>query len=145
MNLLSDEENQLLMKKLAIEMATENIQYKFLVIPKIIDISDNIEFQKKLYNKLDSKIKKDIVKKRIKELRELIGNEQIVENEYYLMLWAEGTDEDKILKRIQEWINRFYICNFNANIINEKDIIKLIKSFTMPEIKTESSSYRQRI
>lgn len=145
MNLLSDGENDLLMKKLAIEMSTENIQYKFFIIPQIIDISDNIEFQKRLYNKKDDKIKKEIISKRIKELKELVGNEEIIENEYYIMLWSEIGNEEQVLKRANEWINRFDTCKFDSKIINEKDIIKLMKSFIMPEIKNETSSYMKRI
>lgn len=132
--MLSDEEKQLLIKKLAIEFATENLAYKILIIPKFVDISYNIEYQKILYSKIDSKIKKNIISKRIKELKELVGNEDIIENEYYIEIWCEKNEEDKILKRANEWINRLYVGNFESRIIKDNEISKLMQSFTMPEI-----------
>lgn len=141
-NLLSDDEKGVLIKKLAIEFSTENLGYKILIIPKIVDIAYNIEFQKNLYSKLDSKTKKDIISKRIKELKELVGSEEIIENEYYIEIWCE--DEEEIcLKRAREWVNRLNICNLEAKILEEEEINRLMQSFTMPEVSNESFVYRE--
>lgn len=99
-----------------------------------MDISYNIEYQKILYSNTDSKIKKNIISKRIKELKELVGNETITEYEYYIAIWGENGEEDKILKKANEWVNRLYVGNFESRIIKDNEIRKLLQSFTMPEI-----------
>ena len=116
--------------------------YKILIIPKIVDIAYNIEFQKNLYSKLDSKIKKEIISKRIKELKELVGSEEIIENEYYIEIWCEDKEET-CLKRAREWVNRLNICNWEAKILEEEEINRLMQSFTMPEVSNESFMYRE--
>ena len=133
------------MRKLAIEFATENLEYKILIIPKITDISYNIEFQKSLYSKTEDKVKKNIISKRIRELKEMVGNEELIENEYYIMIWFNEGEEEKLQKRVKEWENRLNICNFETKVIEQNEISKLIQSFTMPEIKNENIQYNKGV
>jgi len=78
----------------------------------------------------------------------LVANKDIIENEFYVLIWIKDLDnaETEINKRANNWITRLRNCEYESEILQEKDIILLVKSFTIPEFaRKEGTDYRDNI
>ena len=146
--LLSDEELEANMNLGAIEFSNEQYQYKILVIPRAVDISDHIREQEELKKTIDDEICIKIINSRIVATTEIVENKNIIENEFYIMIYDNYKDniEIELNKRANNWMKRLKNCELKSEILEERDIILLIKSFTIPEFaRTEDTSYRDNI
>lgn len=147
-DLLSEEELESKMDLMSIEFSNEQYAYKFLVIPRAVDIAEHIHEQEKLKNKSKNDINTKIIEGRIKFTTNLVANKDIIENEFYLIIWTKDLEnsEIEINKRANTWISRLRNCEFSSEILKEKDIILLIKSFTIPEFaRSEGTDYSDNI
>ncbi len=147
-DLLSEDELEAKMDLMSMEFSNEQYPYKFLVIPRTVDIAEHINEQEKLKNKSENDINTKIIEERIKFTTNLIANKDIIENEFYLLIWMKNSEssEIEINKRANNWISRLRNCEFESEILKEKDIILLIKSFTIPEFaRSEGTDYRDNI
>lgn len=146
--LLSDKELETKMDFASIEFSNEQFPYKIIVIPRAVDISDYIREQEELRNKLTSDVCIEIINNRIISTTEMIENKNIIENEFYIMIFDTNKDniEIELNKRANNWISRLKNCGLKSEILEERDIILLVKSFTIPEFaRTEGTDYRDNI
>ena len=146
--LLSDKELESKMDFEAIEFSNEQFPYKIIVIPRAVDISDYIREQEELRNKLTNDVCIEIINNRIISTTEMIENKNIIENEFYIMIFDANKDniEVELNKRANNWISRLKNCGLKSEILEERDIILLVKSFTIPEFaRTEGTDYRDNI
>lgn len=146
--LLSDKELESKMDFASIEFSNEQFPYKIIVIPRAVDISDYIREQEELRNKLTSDVCIEIINNRIISTTEMIENKNIIENEFYIMIYDSNKDniEIELNKRANNWISRLKNCGLKSEILEERDIILLVKSFTIPEFaRTEGTDYRDNI
>lgn len=147
-DLLSEEELENKMDLMSIEVANEQYPYKILVIPRTVDISEHIHEQEQLKNNIEDEVCAKVVEQRIKFTTNLVADKDIIENEFYLLIWIKDSEnaETEINKRANNWISRFRNCEFESEILKEKDIILLSKSFTIPEFaRKEGTDYRDNI
>ena len=78
----------------------------------------------------------------------MIENKNIIENEFYIMIYDSNKDniEIELNKRANNWVGRLKNCGLKSEILEERDIILLIKSFTIPEFaRMEGTDYRDNI
>lgn len=146
--LLSDKELEAKMDSSSIEFSNEQYPYKIIVVPRAVDISDYIREQEELRNKLTDDICIEIINNRIISTTEMIENKNIIENEFYIMIYDSNKDniEIELNKRANNWVGRLKNCGFKSEILEERDIILLIKSFTIPEFaRMEGTDYRDNI
>ena len=146
--LLSDKELESKMDFESIEFSNEQFPYKIIVIPRAVDISDYIREQEELRNKLTNDVCIEIINNRIISTTEMIENKNIIENEFYIMIFDANKDniEIELNKRANNWISRLKNCGLKSEILEERDIILLVKSFTIPEFaRTEGTDYRDNI
>lgn len=146
--LLSDKELETKMDSSSIEFSNEQYPYKIIVVPRAVDISDYIREQEELRNKLTDDICIEIINNRIISTTEMIENKNIIENEFYIMIFDANKDniEIELNKRANNWISRLKNCGLKSEILEERDIILLVKSFTIPEFaRTEGTDYRDNI
>lgn len=146
--LLSDKELESKMDFASIEFSNEQFPYKIIVIPRAVDISDYIREQEELRNKLTDDVCIEIINNRIISTTEMIENKNIIENEFYIMIFDVNKDniEIELNKRANNWISRLKNCGLKSEILEERDIILLVKSFTIPEFaRTEGTDYRDNI
>ena len=132
----------------SIEFSNEQYPYKIIVVPRAVDISDYIREQEELRNKLTDDICIEIINNRIISTTEMIENKNIIENEFYIMIYDSNKDniEIELNKRANNWVGRLKNCGFKSEILEERDIILLIKSFTIPEFaRTEGTDYTDNI
>lgn len=146
--LLSDKELESKMDFASIEFSNEQFPYKIIVIPRAVDISDYIREQEELRNKLTNDVCIEIINNRIISTTEMIENKNIIENEFYIMIFDANKDniEIELNKRANNLISRLKNCGLKSEILEERDIILLVKSFTIPEFaRTEGTDYRDNI
>lgn len=147
-DLLSEEELEAKMDLASIEFSNEQYLYKILVIPRAVDISEHINEQELLKNKSEDEIFTKIIEQRIKFTSNLVANKDIIENEFYLLIWEKDSENSEIElnKRANNWITRLRNCEYQAEVLKETDIIMLVKSFTIPEFaRKEGTDYRDNI
>lgn len=146
--LLTDEELESKMNFSSIEFSEEQQPYKILVIPRAVDISEHIEEQEELKRKIDDDVGIEIINNRIISTTEIVENKNIIENEFYIMIYDYNKDniENELMKRANNWINRLKNCGYRSNLLYEREIILLIKSFTIPEFaRSEGTDYADNI
>ena len=146
--LLSDKELEAKMDSSSIEFSNEHYPYKIIVVPRAVDISDYIREQEELRNKLTDDTCIEIINNRIISTTEMIENKNIIENEFYIMIYDSNKDniEIELNKRANNWVGRLKNCGLKSEILEERDIILLIKSFTIPEFaRMEGTDYRDNI
>lgn len=146
--LLSDKELETKMDSSSIEFSNEQYPYKIIVVPRAVDISDYIREQEELRNKLTDDTCIEIINNRIISTTEMIENKNIIENEFYIMFYDSNKDniEIELNKRANNWVGRLKNCGLKSEILEERDIILLIKSFTIPEFaRTEGTDYTDNI
>lgn len=147
-DLLSEEELESKMDLMSVEFANEQYPYKIIVIPRTVDISEHIHEQEELQKECVDEISTKIIEQRIKFTSNLIADKNIIENEFYVLVWVKDLEdfETEINKRANTWITRFRNCELDAEILKEKDIILLVKSFTIPEFaRKEGTNYGDNI
>ena len=146
--LLSDSELERKMDSEAIEFSNEQYPYKIMVIPRAVDISEHIREQEQLKKSLDDDVCIEIINNRIIATMEIVENKNIIENEFYIMLYDNYRDniEHELNKRVNSWINRLNNCELKCEVLEEREIILLMKSFTIPEFaRTEGTDYTDNI
>ncbi len=146
--LLTDDELESKMNFSSIEFSEEQQPYKILVIPRAVDISEHIEEQEELKRKIDDDVGIEIINNRIISTTEIVENKNIIENEFYIMIYDSYKDniENELMKRANNWINRLKNCGYRSDLLYEREIILLIKSFTIPEFaRTEGTDYDDNI
>lgn len=146
--LLSDSELERKMDSEAIEFSNEQYPYKIMVIPRAVDISEHIREQEQLKESLDDDVCIEIINNRIIATMEIVENKNIIENEFYIMLYDNYRDniEHELNKRVNSWINRLNNCELKCEVLEEREIILLMKSFTIPEFaRTEGTDYTDNI
>ena len=145
--LLSEQELENKMNYMSVEFSNEQYPYKILIMPKILDISDNIKEQETLKQMINNDKFIQIINNRIQFLLNLVTNKEIIENEFYLVIWEKETEKSKIelQKRANNWMNRLRNCELQSEILSKDDIIYLIKFFNLQAYKDEGNDYENHI
>lgn len=146
--LLTDEELESKMNFSSIEFSEEQQAYKILVIPRAVDISEHIGEQEELKRKIDDDVGIEIINNRIIATTEIVENKNIIENEFFIVIYDFNKDniENELMKRANNWMNRLKNCGYKSNLLDEREIILLIKSFTIPEFaRSEGTDYADNI
>ena len=146
-DLLSEQELENKMNYMSVEFSNEQYPYKILIMPKILDISDNIKEQETLKQMINNDKFIQIINNRIQFLLNLVTNKEIIENEFYLVIWEKETEKSKIelQKRANNWMNRLRNCELKSEILSKDDIIYLIKFFNLQAYKDEENDYENHI
>ena len=145
--LLSEKELVNRMNTMSVEFANERYPYKILVIPKIVDITETIKEQKELKQKVDNEIFREIIENRIDFLQNFVSDKEIIENDFFLIIWEKESEKAKIelQKRANNWKNRLRNCELKSEILNKEELIYLIKTFNLSNYKNEDNDYKNHI
>ncbi len=146
--LFSEEELENKMDSMSVEFSNEQYPYSIFVVPRKVDISDYIKEQEELKKNIQDEISIKIVEKRMIATHEMVADRNIIENEFYLYIWEDDSEnvKEKILKRANNWRKRFKDCGFETEILEKTQIILLSKSFTIPEFaRKEDTNYGDSI
>lgn len=147
-DLFSEEELINKMDSMSIEFSNEQNPYTIFIIPRKVDIADFINEQQELKKRLQDDASIQIVEKRIIYTHELVADKNIIENEFYLCIWCKDGEnaEENLIKRANNWKQRFKNCDFDTEVLTKTEIILMIKSFTIPEFaRKEDTDYSDNI
>lgn len=147
-DLFSEEELENKMDSMSIEFSNEQHPYSIFIVPRKVNITDFVNEQQDLKKQLQDDISIQIVEKRIINTHELVADKNIIENEFYLCIWCRDGEnaQENLIKRANNWKQRFKNCDFRTELLSKTDIIFLIKSFTIPEFaRREDTDYRDNI
>lgn len=145
--LLSEQELISKMNSMSVEFANERYPYKILSMPKIVDITETIKEQEELRKKVTNKNYTKIIDNRINYLKSFVSNKEIIENDFFLIIWEKESEKAKIelQKRANNWKNRFRNCELKSEILNKEELIYLVKTFNIPNYKNEDNDYENHI
>ena len=145
--LLSEKELVNRMNSMSVEFSNERYPYKILIIPKIVDITETIKEQEELKQKVDNVIFREIIENRINFLQNFVSDKEIIENDFFLIIWEKESEKAKIelQKRASNWKNRLRNCELKSEILNNEELIYLIKTFNLPKYKDEDNDYKNHI
>lgn len=146
--LFSEEELENKMDSMSVEFSNEQYPYSIFVIPRKVDITDYIKEQEELKKNIQDETSIRIVEKRIIATHEMVADKNIIENEFYLCIWENNSEnvKERLIKRANTWKKRFKDCGFETEILEKTQIILLVKSFTIPEFaRKEDTNYADNI
>ena len=145
--LLSEKELVSKMNSMSVEFANERYPYKILVIPKIVDITETIKEQEELKQRLSNEKFKTIIDNRIRFLQNFVSNRDIIENDFFIIIWEKESEKAKIelQKRANNWKSRLRNCELKSEILKKEEIIYLIKAFNLPNYKDEDYDCKNHI
>jgi len=146
--LFSEEELENKMDSMSVDFSNEQYPYSVFIIPRRVDITDYIKEQEELKKNIQDEISIKIVEKRMIETHNMVADKNIIENEFYLCIWENNSEnvKEKIIKRANRWKKRFKDCGFDSEILEKTQIILLVKSFTIPEFaRKENVDYDDSI
>jgi CxxC motif-containing protein len=131
-NLLSDKEQEQIIKTLAGELSSEIKEMKFFSISRPVDVGDLVEDLRKIQNESLDQVQKTLLSKHINETIKLTFTGDAVERQNFLIIWQDITEyaEKDLLKRAMDLVNKFASCNIKSEILEEQYIIQLCSGFT---------------
>ena len=127
--LFSEEELWNKMENMSVEFSNEQYPYSVFVIPRKVDITDYIKEQEELKKSIQDETSRRIIEKRIIATHEMVADKNIIENEFYLCIWGDFSQdiEEKLIKRANIWKQRFKKCEFETEDTNYDDNIVRIR------------------
>lgn len=130
--LLSNKEQELIIRQLSAELSSEIKELKFFSIARPVDVGDLIEDLQEIANNCLNQIQKDLLKKHINETVRLTFTGEAVERQNFLIIAEPVGDyaEKDLLKRGMELVNKLANCNVKSEILEEQYIIQLCSGFT---------------
>ncbi len=157
-HLLSEKEQEQIIKTLAGELSSESREMKFFSISRPVDVGDLIEDLRKIQNNSLDQVQKTLLNKHINETVKLTFTGDAVERQNFLIIWQDISEyaEKDLLKRAMDLLNKFSSCNIKSEILEEQYIIQLCSGFTnmnfafkedseyndfMPSIRREVDDY----
>ena len=145
--LLSEKELVNRMNSMRVEFSNDRYPYKILNITKIVDITETIKEQEELKQKVDNVRFREIIENRINFLQNFVSDKEIIENDFFLIIWEKETEKAKIelQKRANNWKNRLRNCELKSEILNKEELIFLIKTFNLTSYKNEDNDYKNHI
>lgn len=132
--LMSKNEQYAHAKMLTSNLASELKQFKIFITNRPVDLQKNQDYQAYLMNKEKNTKKFSLLNQRSKAFGVLSTTGKALESETYFMIWEELNDtaESNLIKRINELKMKFTNSGYKTEILEEKEIIQLIDSYTNP-------------
>ncbi len=132
--LMSKSEQYAHAKTITSNLASELKQFKIFITNRPVDLQKNQDYQAYLMNKEKNTKKFSLLNQRSKTFGILSTTGKALESETFFMIWEELTDiaESNLIKRINELKMKFTNSGYKTAILEEKEIIQLIDSYTNP-------------
>lgn len=132
--LMSRDEQYAHAKTLTSNLASELKQFKIFITNRPVDLQENQDYQAYLMSKEKNTKKFALLNQRSKSFGLLSTTGKALESETFFMIWEEMSDvaESNLIRRINELKMKFSNSGYKTAILEEKEIIQLIDSYTNP-------------
>mgnify|MGYP000881329452 CR=1 FL=1 len=145
-NLLSEREKRNKANTLTAEFSAIDKIIKFLAISRPVDISPLLSEYQQIYSTTSNLKQKELLRYEMQSISNFALSGEIVERQFYIMIWEKyqkGIEMD-INKRAMEIISMFESASIKANILTEKDIVRLCNLINNPTfVNLEETSINQ--
>lgn len=125
-DLLSHNEQKLLMRRLSAEMASMQSEFQFLAASRPVDISAIImDYQSRM---ADAEPKRrELLKMETMQMNSYAISGDIVERQFYIVMWNTGDDEGQreLLGRVKQMQTNFLECGVDCEILTQQEIVRL--------------------
>jgi len=131
-------------KTLTSNLASELKKFKIFITNRPVDLQKNQDFQAYLMDKETNSNKFALLNQRAKSFGILSTTGKALESEIYMMIWEKNEEgvEQNLLKRLNELIMKFTNSGYKTRILEDKEIIQLVDSYTNPTFAyTENQNY----
>ena len=132
-DLYSKSEKNVLIRQLTTELSEIQYPFKFMALSRPVDISPLInEMTGELKNADDKR--KELLRQEIYQMSSFALSGDIVERQFYISLWDKSDyDSDKdLIKRASLLVEKFTSNGIGADIIAEKEIVRLLNLIHNP-------------
>ena len=132
---LSESEKNKKNRLFAAEFSAEKKPFKFFSSSRPVDISGLMaDLEERVAEPNIDPVRKTLFKHEIAELNAVALGAEITERQCYMMLWerASSDSEHELLKRLQENVNRFAVCEINAEICGQSAVVRMLNLFSNP-------------
>lgn len=132
--LMSKDEQLSHARTLTSNLASELTEFKIFITNRPVDLQKNQDYQAMLMQKETNSKKFALLNKRSKSFGILSTTGKALESEIFFMIWQKNDDnvEQDLIKRINELKMKFTNSGYKTQILDEKEIIQLVDSFTNP-------------
>lgn len=132
--LMSREEQYNHAKVLTSNFASELKEFKIFITSRPVDLQKNQDYQASLMDRETNSKKFSLLSKRSKDFGLLSTTGKALESEIYFIIWENESEnvEQNLVKRINEIKMKLTNSGYTSQILEEKEIIQLIDSYTNP-------------
>lgn len=132
--LMNKEEQKNHAKRLTAEFVSEQKPFKIYYTNRPVDTTKNIDYQNALIDYETDNNKIYFLTERMTTFYRLSSSGEALEGEVFIVIWEKNVDyaEEELMKRANDMETRFRNCNYKTKILEEKEIIQLVNSYTNP-------------
>lgn len=136
-DLLTKAEKLLMTRKLTSELSQMNCPFKFIAVSRPVDISAIVNQYNELLFNSEDQIQKQLLRAAIMKLNEFSLSGEVVQREFYYMLWSNKVDETQELRKTtREFLDHIENAGLKGEILNQNGIIKLCNLVNNPAFAT---------
>lgn len=138
-DLLSDEDRISITHRLAVSFEDDRKDFVYCAYPRELDLDGYKNFLKeKRQQEIVSLGKKRILEEMLLEANDLSSSGENYEHQHYIKIWAKYDPNIRSCKhdfmdRLQSFVSRFVNVGIQAEILDEKEILKLCNLFGNPQ------------
>lgn len=132
--LMSQAEQDVVIRNLAVEMSAEQKPFKFFSISRPVNISDLIDDLTDAYMVAETPQQKELLKNDIDTINNFALSGDVVERQFYFIIWEKYYDgvQDYMIKRAEELCSRLAVVQKDAHLLNDNEIVQLCNLFVNP-------------
>lgn len=132
--LMSQAEQEIVIRNLAVEMSVEQKPFKFFSISRPVNISDLIDDLTDAYMVAETPQQKELLKNDIDTINNFALSGDVVERQFYFIIWEKYYDgvQDYMIKRAEELCSRLAAVQKDVHLLNDNEIVQLCNLFVNP-------------
>lgn len=132
--LMSQAEQEIVIRNLAVEMSAEQKPFKFFSISRPVNISDLIDDLTDAYMVAETPQQKELLKNDIDTINNFALSGDVVERQFYFIIWEKYYDgvQDYMIKRAEELCSRLAVVQKDVHLLNDNEIVQLCNLFVNP-------------
>lgn len=130
--LLTKNEKKMLARNLTSEFSQEKEPFKFIAVSRSVDIEPLVEAYSELLSNSTEQIQKELLRNETRVITDFSLSGEVVEREFYYLLWARGGEEELLRKRTKDLAGRIEGCGLGCHILEAGEIIKLCNLVNNP-------------
>lgn len=133
--LMSEPEQEMIIRNLAVELSTEQKPFKFFAISRPVNISGLIDDLTDAYMVAETPQQKELLKNDIDTINGFALSGDVVERQFYFIIWEKYHDgaHEYLLRRAEELCLRLAAVQRDVQLLNDNEIVQLCNLFANPD------------